>query len=99
MGAPSFPLDALVACTRSSTDASSGGGCQSTDSNALPNVSLPHPSWDEGLPAFPRAELPDLVAYVDAARATDLKMRRSASGMVFVLAGGARLGLPPFGPN
>ena len=55
----------------------------------LPAVPLPYPSLDQDLPTFPRAELLDLVGYVDAAHATDLKTRRSVSGMVFVLAGGA----------
>jgi hypothetical protein len=50
---------------------------------------LDHPSLDDSLPPFPQHDLLELVGYVDAAHATDLKTRRSVSGLVFCLAGAA----------
>jgi hypothetical protein len=44
---------------------------------------------DPSLPTFPTHDLLRLTGYVDAAHATDLKTRRSVSGYVFTLAGGA----------
>lgn len=56
---------------------------------------LPHVPFDlaealdDTLPPFPRHPLSELVGYVDAAHATDLVTRRSITGLVFTLAGGA----------
>jgi Ca2+/H+ antiporter len=47
------------------------------------------PTVDATLPPFPKSALLDLVGFVDAAHATDLKTRRSVTGYVFTLAGGA----------
>jgi hypothetical protein len=44
---------------------------------------------DPLLPTFPTHDLLRLTGYVNAAHATDLKTRRSVSGYVFTLAGGA----------
>jgi hypothetical protein len=55
----------------------------------LPDDPLDHPSLDDSLPPFPQNDLLELVGYVDAAHATDLKTRRSVSGLVFCLAGAA----------
>ena len=55
----------------------------------LPDVPLPELPVDESLPTFPIHELLELVGYVDAAHATNLADRRSVTGMVFTLAGGA----------
>jgi len=61
-----------------------------------PNTSLPYvdleepPDWDESLPPFPIIKcLLRLLGFVDAAHATDLTTRRSMTGYVFCLAGGA----------
>jgi hypothetical protein len=55
----------------------------------LPKVPLKQPPLDSSLPSFPSHEIDQLVGYVDAAHATDLKTRRSVTGYVFCLAGGA----------
>ena len=57
----------------------------------LPHVPLPLPPVvDTALPDFPLVpDLLRLTGYVDAAHATDLKTRRSVTGMVFSMAGGA----------
>ena len=45
---------------------------------------------DKDLPEFPSPESPqELVGYVDAAHANDLRNRRSTTGYVFTMAGGA----------
>lgn len=57
---------------------------------ALPHVPLSQPGpLDASLPEFPKSQLGELVGYVDAAHATDIKTRRSVTGIVFCLAGGA----------
>jgi hypothetical protein len=55
----------------------------------LPRVPTEQPSLDSHLPPFPDHPLSELVGYVDAAHATDLVTRRSITGLVFTLAGGA----------
>jgi hypothetical protein len=55
----------------------------------LPAIPLTQPILDESLLPFPRSKLLDLVGFVDAAHAMDLTTRRSVSGLVFCLAGGA----------
>jgi hypothetical protein len=57
--------------------------------SGLPDISLDMPTVDATLPPFPKSALLDLVGFVDAAHATDLKTRRSVTGYVFTLAGGA----------
>jgi Reverse transcriptase (RNA-dependent DNA polymerase) len=57
---------------------------------ALPAIPLSTPpAVDSSLPAFPTAPLLQLTGFVDAAHATDLATRRSITGLVFTLAGGA----------
>ena len=56
---------------------------------SLPVVPPPDCNVDPSLPTFPVHDLLQLVGYLDAAHATDLKTRRSVSGYVFTLAGGA----------
>lgn len=56
---------------------------------SLPQVPLPEVKVDPSLPQFPVQKLSQLVGYIDAAHATDLKTRRSVTGYVFCLAGGA----------
>lgn len=47
-------------------------------------------SMDPSLPTFPSTDDPtELLGYVDAAHATELKTRRSVTGLVFTLCGGA----------
>jgi hypothetical protein len=55
----------------------------------LPHVPFEQQELDESLPSFPCHPLSELVGYVDAAHATDLATRRSITGLVFTLAGGA----------
>jgi hypothetical protein len=55
----------------------------------LPHVPYEQQELDTTLPPFPRHPLEELVGYVDAAHATDLVTRRSITGIVFTLAGGA----------
>jgi hypothetical protein len=42
---------------------------------SLPHILLPKPSIDPSLPQFPKIDLHQLVGYLDAAHATDLKTR------------------------
>ena len=56
---------------------------------SLPKVDLARPEIDSSLPTFPMHKLLQLVGFVDAAYATDTKTRRSVTGLVFCLAGGA----------
>jgi hypothetical protein len=45
---------------------------------------------NKDLPEFPKfSNLPELVGYVDALHATDLRTRRSVTGLLFCLASGA----------
>ena len=59
------------------------------------NFAFPHKSWDlpfisDDLPTFPCSSLPfQLVGYLDAAHANDLRNRRSTTGYGFMIAGGA----------
>ena len=55
----------------------------------LPAIPLAAPSVDSSLPDFPSTPLLQLTGFVDAAHATDLATRRSITGLVFTLAGGA----------
>jgi hypothetical protein len=55
----------------------------------FPEVPLAQPDLDPSLPSFPVEKLDRLVGFLDAAHATDLKTRRSVTGYVFCLAGGA----------
>ena len=50
---------------------------------------MDHPPLDASLPSFPVHKLLQLVGFVDAAHATDIPSRRSITGLVFCLAGGA----------
>jgi hypothetical protein len=56
---------------------------------SLPRVPLPEPPTDPSLPTFPVHEPLQLIGYLDAAHATDPATRRSITGYVFTLAGGA----------
>ena len=55
----------------------------------LPYVPLDQPPIDGSLPPFPSSDLLELIGFVDAAHATDLKTRRSVTGFVFCLGGAA----------
>jgi hypothetical protein len=55
----------------------------------LPHVSLPQQAADSSLPIFPRSSLLQLIGFVDAAHAADLKTHQSVAGLVLCLAGGA----------
>lgn len=55
----------------------------------LPHVPIDQLPLDPSIPSFPCHPLSELVGYVDAAHATDLATRRSVTGLVFTLAGGA----------
>ena len=57
--------------------------------DSLPAVPLEHLPIDDSLPPYPTHDLLQLVGQVDAAHATDLATRRSVTGLVFSLAGGA----------
>ena len=57
--------------------------------DSLPAVPLEHLPIDDSLPSYPSHDLLQLVGQVDAAHATDLSTRRSVTGLVFSLAGGA----------
>jgi hypothetical protein len=50
---------------------------------------LVSPVLDPQLPSFPESQPTNLVGFVDAAHATDLLQRKSVTGLVFMLAGGA----------
>jgi hypothetical protein len=52
-------------------------------------IPLDGPPTDDTLPVFPAMPLHQLVGYVDAAHATDLRTRCSITGIVYTLAGGA----------
>ena len=56
---------------------------------SLPKVDIEQPPLDPLLPSFPQHSLLQLVGFVDAAYATDTNTRRSLTGIVFCLAGGA----------
>jgi hypothetical protein len=56
---------------------------------SLPKVDLAQSIDDLSLPEFPKHALLQLVGFVDAAYATDVATRRSVTGLVFCLAGGA----------
>ena len=56
---------------------------------SLPHVPLPEIEIDQSLPDFPRHKLGELVGFVDAAHATELRTRRSITGLIFTFAGGA----------
>ena len=56
---------------------------------SLPSIPLEQMPCDDSLPQFPCHSHLDLVGFVDAAHAVDLKTRRSVTGFVFCLAGGA----------
>ena len=55
----------------------------------LPKIAELTPTVEAELPEFPSHAHDQLVGYVDAAHATDLKTRRSVTGYVFTMAGGA----------
>ena len=57
----------------------------------LPSSSfVPVPVTDTSLPPFPSTDDPiQLIGYVDASHATDLKTRRSVTGFILTLCGGA----------
>jgi hypothetical protein len=57
--------------------------------DSLPAVPFSCPPLNEQLPPFPDILPTELTGFVDAAHATDLTTRRSASGLVFCYAGGA----------
>jgi hypothetical protein len=56
---------------------------------SLPTVPFDQPVVDPALPPFPLYHFLQLVGFVDAAHAVDIKTRRSITGFVFCLAGGA----------
>jgi hypothetical protein len=56
---------------------------------SLPKVDLAQSIDDLSLPEFPKHALLQLIGFVDAAYATDVATRRSVTGLVFCLAGGA----------
>ena len=53
------------------------------------HVPLEQPELDASLPEFPQLAPTTLVGFVDAAHATDMIQRKSVTGLVFTLAGGA----------
>ena len=55
----------------------------------LPVVPLDFISEDPTLPAFPQFDRHDLIGLLDAAHGTDLKTRRSVTGLVILLCGAA----------
>jgi hypothetical protein len=57
--------------------------------SSLPTVLIDPVVLDPALGCFPPSSLTALVGHVDAAHGTDLKTRRSVTGYVFTLAGGA----------
>jgi hypothetical protein len=57
--------------------------------DSLPVVALSQPALDPSLPAFLSHALLQLIGFVDAAHAPDTLTRRSITGLVFCLAGGA----------
>ena len=56
---------------------------------SLPAVPLESPAVDDSLPSYPTHRALELYGCVDAAHATDLLKRKSVTGLVFSLAGGA----------
>ena len=56
---------------------------------SLPAVPLESPTVDDSLPSYPKHRALELFGCVDAAHATDLLNRKSVTGLVFSLAGGA----------
>jgi hypothetical protein len=56
---------------------------------SLPTVPFEAEELDPSLGCFPPSDFTNLVGYVDAAHGTDLRTRRSVTGYVFMLAGGA----------
>ena len=56
---------------------------------SLPRVDFEEPPLEEGLPEYPQPDPFELIGLVDAAYATDQKTRKSITGFVFQLAGGA----------
>ena len=57
--------------------------------DSLPEVALDQPTIDPSLPEYPQVLPRQLAGYVDAAHATDLKTRRSITGLVFTFASSA----------
>jgi len=57
--------------------------------DSLPHVPFKNLHADPQLPSFPVCDLTDLVAFADAAYATDVKTRRSISGYVIAYGGAA----------
>jgi hypothetical protein len=57
--------------------------------DSLPAVPFDQPVPDPALPSFPLYQFLQLVGFVDAAHAVNIKTRRSVTGLVFCLAGGA----------
>ena len=55
----------------------------------LPKLLFETLQEDPKLPQFPRYELTDLIAFADAAYATDVKTRRSVTGYIIVYGGAA----------
>ena len=55
----------------------------------LPAIPLTTPPLDDSLPPFPEHAAFQLAGFVDAAHGNDLETRRSVTGLVFTLAGGA----------
>lgn len=56
---------------------------------SFPDVPFECPVLDPSLPSFPLYAFLQLVGFVDAAHAVDIKTRRSITGLIFCLAGGA----------
>jgi KUP system potassium uptake protein len=62
---------------------------RTSPNDTLPDVPCAQPSLDPSLPSFPMSAPLELTGFVDAAYATDCSNRRSVTGYVFTLAGGA----------
>ena len=62
---------------------------RATPASSLPAVPLLSPPLDESLPPFPSHDAFELAGYVDSAHGNDLETRKSVTGLVFTLAGGA----------
>ena len=62
---------------------------RSVPASSLPAVPLTAPPLDESLPPFPEHDAFELAGWVDAAHGNDLETRKSVTGFVFTLAGGA----------
>lgn len=56
---------------------------------SFPDVPFACPVLDPSLPLFPLYAFLQLVGFIDAAHAVDIKTRRSITGLIFCLAGGA----------